>query len=136
MTYLPPKAQTLPLPTAVLPTVLLIEGDDLVAELLTECFAERGINLLRAESGGSASALLSSVDVALFDCSPFSPSVGPLVEEADRLGLPVILMTTNIGQTLCNRLHDKPVLSKPFQLAKLLHVVSREISHSRCSHPS
>lgn len=141
----PEVAPALPAPPPIAPvggaTVLLVEDDEMVRELVAEVLGERGYQVLLARDGAAAVALLAEVrpvlDLLLTDLVMPNMSGVELVEQVRRASpdLPVLFMSGYPADELDRRginLPGRQFLAKPFSAAALTSKVD-ELLRSRAA---
>lgn len=123
-------------------TILVVEHDDAIRDLLIEILNDEGYHTYSAPTGRSALAMLSHnwPALTLFDTALPDLSAGELIDELQALGLVgvrLVLMTT-VQREMSSSLMDGTLacLVKPFEIDTLLTVVARCVEpqfHTRAS---
>lgn len=113
-------------------TILLVEDDLDIQQLLSEVLEEEGYTAILAANGQVALAMLAATppDLILLDYMMPLMDGATFVQEARRLNLrddiPIILMTAaSLAQTRANEVGADSYLSKPFEVAQLLQAIER-----------
>jgi len=111
------------------PGILVVEDQDLIAGLITDALSD-SYDVLCAPSVPEAIDLLLSGDIALvlLDCVLPGGTMWQVVLEADRLEIPVVLMTGDPSQMREISGGPRPYILKPFSIADLIDVIDKEIS--------
>lgn len=122
--------------TTICRTVLLVEDELLVAMLMEQILREEGYELM-----GPASTVAAALDIlgdnpeigaALLDVNLHDERVAPVAEALECRGIPFAFVTGYEGSEIVSRYPDRPVLTKPFELAEMLAVVTgllRPVAH-------
>jgi CheY-like chemotaxis protein len=132
---LPPRASTGSMPGAWArlpgerPTVLIVDDDDSIAELLADLLSEEGYRVVIAREGRAALRAVRRERPAmvLSDCMMPGLSGEEFVRELRRhpatRGVPVVLMSST--RPLKPDLANVPFLAKPFELDDVIRIVAR-----------
>lgn len=110
------------------PGILVVEDQDLIAGLIADALSD-SYDVQRAPTVPEAVELLLSGDVSLvlLDCVLPGGTMWQVVLEADRLEIPVVLMTGDPSQMREISGGPRPFILKPFSIAELIDVIDREI---------
>ena len=113
------------------PGILVVEDQELIAGLITDALSD-SYDALHASSVPEAIELLLSGDIALvlLDCVLPGGTMWQVVLDADRMGIPVVLMTGDPSQMREVSVGPRPYILKPFSIADLIDVIDREIGSS------
>ena len=106
------------------PHILVVEDDPLVSEVVVDALD----GTYRTSNAGTAAAALEhlragGIDAMLLDCTLPGGLDPDLVPMADRLGVPVILMSGHPDMAGCIPGAKRPFILKPFNLASLLDAI-------------
>jgi two-component system, OmpR family, copper resistance phosphate regulon response regulator CusR len=106
------------------PRILVVEDQAQVAELIADALSD-SYQVVCAENVAAAVEQLLSGDVnlVLLDCVLPGGSMWQVMLEADRIGVPVVLMTGDPGQIAEVAGGPRPYILKPFSIAELLDVI-------------
>ena len=110
------------------PRILVVEDQDLIAGLITDALSD-AYEVSRAASVADALELLMAGDIALVLLDYVLPggTMWQVVLEADRLSVPVVLMTGDPSKVADVSGGPRPYLLKPFSIAELIEVIDREV---------
>lgn len=113
--------------------LLIAEDDDLIAELLGEAL-KRHFEVRCVPTGaGARSVLLSGgADALLLDERLSDGPAAPVLREADRLGVPALVMTGDPSIPGGAEHRDRSSLAKPFGTTELLLALERVLRTSGC----
>jgi CheY-like chemotaxis protein len=105
-------------------SILVVEDDELVSEVLAEALQ----GSYRAASVGSAAAALERLgdrryDLILLDCLIPGGGVELVIEQAGRLGIPLVLMSGAAGRAAAASAGRHRFITKPFSIEELLRTV-------------
>lgn len=106
-------------------SILVVEDDDLVSEVLAEALRGR----YRAASVGSAMAALERLgdhcafDLVLLDCLIPGGGAESVIERADGLGVPIVLMSGIAERAAAASAGRLKFITKPFSIDELLRTV-------------
>ncbi len=105
------------------PHILVVEDDPLVSELLLAAL-EEDYEVTGAETAalGNERLRAGGVDLLLLDCTLPGGLGDDLIPEADRTGVPVVLMSGN-PELARGIPGNRRFVAKPFALSALLEVV-------------
>jgi DNA-binding response OmpR family regulator len=108
--------------------ILVVEDQVQIAELIADALSDT-YEPIRAPSVEEAveQLLPGDIDLVLLDCVLPGGSMWQVVLEADRIGVPVILMTGDPGQIPEIIGGPRPYILKPFSIEKLLDVIDAQI---------
>jgi CheY-like chemotaxis protein len=116
-------------------TVLVVEDDEIVRELLRTALAERGFNVGTAENGAKALGVLmhEPVDAAVVDLVMPGMSGFALLDKLRREGrdVPIVLISGYVGMLdaeRCRKMGARAVFRKPFVMKNLLAAVEALIA--------
>ena len=106
------------------PHILVVEDDPLVSEVVVDALD----GTYRTSNAGTAAAALErlragGIDAMLLDCTLPGGLDPDLVPMADRLGVPVILMSGHPDMAGSIPGAKRPFILKPFNLASLLDAI-------------
>lgn len=105
--------------------VLLLDDHPLVAETLETCLVEEGFSVQPAASHFDAVEMVRAraVDVVVTD-GLFTGSGGDeLKAQADRLGIPVIVISGDPGRMDAYKARNVSFLAKPFRISALIDLI-------------
>lgn len=110
------------------PRILVVEDQDLIAGLITDALSDT-YEVSRAASVADALEVLMAGDIALVLLDYVLPggTMWQVVLEADRLSVPVVLMTGEPSKIADVSGGPRPYLIKPFSLAALIEVIDHEV---------
>jgi two-component system, OmpR family, copper resistance phosphate regulon response regulator CusR len=104
--------------------ILVVEDQAQVAELIADALSDSYQVACAQNVEAAVEQLLSGdVDLVLLDCVLPGGSMWQVMLEADRIGVPVVLMTGDPGQIAEVAGGPRPYILKPFSIAELLDVV-------------
>ena len=109
-------------------TVLVVDDEDLIRDLLKDSLETLGIQVLLAEDLAGAIRVLRAdkkdVDLVLLDGTPGGDRRRAFLDlQAERPGLPVVVMSGEPWETLERHFRGLPVagyLGKPFNVGRIL----------------
>ena len=113
-------------------TVLVIDDEDLIRDLLKDSLETLGVQVLLAEDLAGGISVLSSgekpdVDLVLLDGTPGGDRRRAFLDlQAQRPGLPVVVMSGEPWESLERHFVGLPVagyLGKPFNVGRILDVL-------------
>ncbi len=112
-------------------TVLVVDDEDLIRDLLKDSLESLGIQVVLAEDVAGGLAVLSArekdVDLVLLDGTPGGDRRKALLEiQAARPGLPVVVMSGEPWENLEGHFRGLPVagyLGKPFNVGRILEAL-------------
>ncbi len=118
------------------PGILVVEDQDLIAGLITDALSD-SYEVQCAPSVPEAVDLLLSGDISLvlLDCVLPGGTMWQVVLEADRMNVPVVLMTGDPSQMREISGGPRPFILKPFSIAELIDVIDREIGAASLAKP-
>lgn len=107
--------------------ILVVEDQAQIASLIAEALSD-SYDVSCATTVPDAVELLLSgnVSLVLLDCVLPGGTMWQVVLEADRMNVPVVLMTGDPSQMREISGGPRPYILKPFSIAQLLNVVDRE----------
>ena len=110
--------------------VLVVEDQPLVAETILSALSDD----YEVACGVSATEAMARIetdrpDLVLLDCLLPSGHAGDVMGLADRLGVPVVLMSGAMDQIDTLSDGSRPFLAKPFAIAALAEVVRKALPH-------
>jgi DNA-binding response OmpR family regulator len=108
-------------------TILVVDDDEGVRELLRTLFDEEGYEIVMAGSGGEMRAALAAgpIDLAVIDVTlPRGEDGLRLADEARAAGSGVILVSGDTGRFAAVEQCGHPYLLKPFRMERLLALVT------------
>jgi DNA-binding response OmpR family regulator len=107
--------------------VLVVEDQAQIAELIADALSDSYEPVCAPNVETAVEQLLSGdIDLVLLDCVLPGGSMWQVMLEADRIGVPVVLMTGDPGQIPEVTGGPRSYILKPFSIAKLLDVVDAE----------
>ena len=108
--------------------ILVVEDDPLVAEVIAAALEDDFVTSLVETSAEALRCLAGGkVDLMLLDCTlPDGVDIG-LIPAADRVRVPVVLMSGDPQRVERLTTRPRPFILKPFSLADLVAAVRREI---------
>lgn len=112
-------------------TVLVIDDEDLIRDLMKDSLETLGIQVLLAEDLAGGIRVLRAdkkeVDLVLLDGTPGGDRRQAFLDlQAERPGLPVVVMSGEPWESLERHFHGLPVagyLGKPFNVGRILDVL-------------
>lgn len=108
--------------------ILVVEDDPLVSEVVAAALDDDYQTSLVETSAAALDRLSAGgVDLMLLDCTLPGGIDMELIPEADRSGVPVILMSGDPERVEGLAVEPRPFILKPFTLADLLSVVESTI---------
>ena len=115
-------------------TVLVIDDEDLVRDLLRDSLESLGVHVLLAEDLGAGIEVLKAdakdVDLVLLDGTPGGDRRKAFLDlQAQRPGLPVVVMSGEPWESLERHFVGLPVagyLGKPFNVGRILEVLEAQ----------
>ena len=110
------------------PRILVVEDEDPIAGLIADALSD-AYEVSRASSVADALEVLVASDIALVLLDYVLPggTMWQVVLEADRLSVPVVLMTGDPSKIADVSGGPRPYLLKPFSIAELIEVIDREV---------
>jgi DNA-binding response OmpR family regulator len=111
---------------AQFPRILVVEDEPLVAETIASALADQ-YDVHLADSAATALARLQSGDfkLMLLDCLLPGGQLNELIAQADGTGVPLVLMSGDLGRIETLEGGRRPFLGKPFSIDALLTVVAK-----------
>jgi DNA-binding response OmpR family regulator len=107
--------------------ILVVEDQARVADLIADALSDRYEPVCASNVEAAVEQLVAGdIGLVLLDCVLPGGSMWQVMLEADRLGVPVVLMTGDPGQIPEVTGGPRPYILKPFSIAKLLDVVDAE----------
>ncbi|HUB47743.1 MAG TPA: response regulator [Acetobacteraceae bacterium] len=111
--------------------ILVVEDDPLVAEVIAAALDDDYRTSLVETSAAALDALAAGgIDLVLLDCTLPDGIHPTLIPAADRLRLPVVLMSGDPQRMESLTSQPRPFILKPFTLADLIAAVAREIGRA------
>ena len=108
--------------------ILVVDDQEQVAELIAETLSDRYEPVCAESVEAAVEQLLGGgIDLVLLDCVLPGGSMWQVLLEADRIGVPVVLMTGDAGQIPEVTGGPRRFILKPFSIAELLDVVDAEV---------
>ncbi|MGH9806868.1 MAG: response regulator transcription factor [Terriglobia bacterium] len=111
-------------------TMLIVDDDRRICEVVTEFLADQGFEVLCAYDGSEALALLDAhaIAIALVDLLlPGSVSGGGVATRARERGVKVITMSGALSSDRQGRDLNAPHLQKPFKVMELRSQIDRAL---------
>lgn len=107
--------------------VLVVEDQALIAGLIADALSDTYEAICAPTVPEAVEHLLTnSIDLVLLDCVLPGGTMWQVMLDADRLGVPVVLMTGDPGQMREIRGGPRPYILKPFSIAQLLDVIDEQ----------
>jgi DNA-binding response OmpR family regulator len=107
--------------------ILVVEDQEQIADLIADALSDSYQPVCAQNVEAAVEQLLSGdIDLVLLDCVLPGGSMWQVMLEADRIGVPVVLMTGDPGQVAEVTGGPRPYILKPFSIEKLLDVVDAE----------
>jgi two-component system copper resistance phosphate regulon response regulator CusR len=107
--------------------ILVVEDQEKIADLIADALSDSYQPVCAQNVEAAVEQLLSGdIDLVLLDCVLPGGSMWQVMLEADRIGVPVVLMTGDPGQVAEVTGGPRPYILKPFSIKKLLDVVDAE----------
>lgn len=111
--------------------ILVVEDDPLVSEVVAAALDETYDTSLVETSAAAMERLgRGGVDLMLLDCTLPGGLDAALIPQADRSGVPVILMSGDPARMEHLVDQPRPFVTKPFSLSSLLETVERVMRES------
>ncbi len=108
--------------------ILVVEDQAAVAGLIADALSDSYQTICAENVEAAVEQLLpGDIDLVLLDCVLPGGSMWQVMLEADRIGVPVVLMTGDPGQIPEVTGGPRPYILKPFSIAKLLDVIDTQI---------
>lgn len=108
-----------------LPHILMVEDDDLIREMLGGALREFYTTTSVGTSGEALRRLREGgIKLILLDCTLPDGVAKELIPEADRSGIPVILMSGDLARIEDLSEQPRPFVVKPFAMTDLLTVLA------------
>lgn len=106
--------------------ILVIEDDPLVREIIAAILEEDYVVITASRASHGEMLLRDDLfDVVLLDCLLPGGGAARVMAEADRLGVPVVLVSGHAGQIGHCGGGARPFLAKPFGIDELLEMLGR-----------
>jgi len=107
--------------------ILVVEDQAQIAELIADALSDSYQVVCAENVEAAVERLLSGdVDLVLLDCVLPGGSMWQVMLEADRIAVPVVLMTGDPGQIAEVAGGPRPYILKPFSIAELLDVIDAQ----------
>jgi len=107
--------------------ILVVEDQAQIAELIAEALSDSYQVVCAQNVEAAVEQLLSGdVDLVLLDCVLPGGSMWQVMLEADRIAVPVVLMTGDPGQIAEVAGGPRPYILKPFSIAELIDVIDAQ----------
>ncbi len=104
--------------------ILVVEDQAQIAELIADALSDTYQPVCASSVEAAVEQLLpGDIDLVLLDCVLPGGSMWQVMLEADRIGVPVVLMTGDPGQIPEVTGGPRPYILKPFSIAELLDVI-------------
>jgi DNA-binding response OmpR family regulator len=109
--------------------ILVVEDDPLVSEVIAAALGDSySTTIVETAAGASEILRRGGVRLMLLDCT-LPGGVGvDLIQEADRAGAAVVLMSGDPGRMTQLTDQPRPFVLKPFSLAALLDIVEKVLA--------
>ncbi len=109
------------------PRILVVEDQALIAGLIADALSDTYEAVCAPTVPEAVEHLLTnSIDLVLLDCVLPGGTMWQVMLDADRLGVPVVLMTGDPGQMREIKGGPRPYILKPFSIAQLLDVIDAQ----------
>ncbi|SRR5579883_2809807 len=107
--------------------ILVVEDQAVIAGLIADALSDTYEAICAATVPEAVEHLLTgAIDLVLLDCVLPGGTMWQVVLDADRLGVPVVLMTGDPGQMQDIKGGPRPYILKPFSIEQLLDVIDRQ----------
>jgi len=107
--------------------ILVVDDQAQVAELIADALSDTYQVVCAQNVEAAVEQLLSGdVDLVLLDCVLPGGSMWQVMLEADRIAVPVVLMTGDAGQIAEVAGGPRPYILKPFSIAELIDVIDAQ----------
>lgn len=107
--------------------ILVVEDQSSIAGLIAEALSDTYEAVCAPTVPEAVEQLLTnSIDVVLLDCVLPGGTMWQVMLDADRLGVPVVLMTGDPAQMREIKGGPRPYILKPFSIEQLLDAIDRE----------
>jgi two-component system, OmpR family, response regulator len=107
--------------------ILVVDDQTVIADLIAEALSDTYEAVCAPTVEEALEQLLSrDIDLILLDCVLPGGTMWQVMLEADRLGVPVVLMTGDAAQMREIAGGPRPYILKPFSIAQLLDVIDAE----------
>ncbi len=104
--------------------ILVVEDQALIAGVIAEALSDTYEAITAPTVPEAVEHLLTnSIDLVLLDCVLPGGTMWQVMLDADRLGVPVVLMTGDPGQMREIKGGPRPYILKPFSIAELLDLI-------------
>ena len=116
--------------------ILVVEDQAQIAELIADALSDTYQVVCSENVEAAVEQLLSGdVNLVLLDCVLPGGSMWQVMLEADRIGVPVVLMTGDPGQIAEVAGGPRPYILKPFSISELLDVIDAQTGLTAGSAP-
>ncbi len=107
--------------------ILVVEDQESIATVIADALSDSYEAICAPTVPEAVEHLLGGdIDLVLLDCVLPGGTMWQVVLDADRLGVPVVLMTGDPGQMREIKGGPRPYMLKPFSIEKLLDVVDAQ----------
>lgn len=107
--------------------ILVVEDQESIATVIADALSDSYEAICASTVPEAVEHLLGGdIDLVLLDCVLPGGTMWQVVLDADRLGVPVVLMTGDPGQMREIKGGPRPYMLKPFSIEKLLDVVDAQ----------
>lgn len=107
--------------------ILVVEDQALIAGLIADALSDTYEAICASTVPEAVDHLLTgSIDLVLLDCVLPGGTMWQVMLDADRLGVPIVLMTGDPGQMQEIRGGPRPYILKPFSITQLLDVIDAQ----------
>ncbi len=116
--------------------ILVVDDQTVIADLIAEALSDTYEAVCAPTVEEALDQLLSrDIDLVLLDCVLPGGTMWQVMLEADRLSIPVVLMTGDAGQMREIAGGPRPYILKPFSIVQLLDVIDRETGLGMATQP-
>ncbi len=117
--------------------ILVVEDQALIAGLIADALSDTYEAICAPTVPEAVEHLTTnSIDVVLLDCVLPGGTMWQVMLEADRLEVPVVLMTGDPGQMKEIKGGPRPYILKPFSIAQLLDAIDAAAGLATTSRPT
>lgn len=107
--------------------ILVVEDQAFFADVIADALSEEYEAICAPTVPEAVDHLLTgSIDLVLLDCVLPGGTMWQVMLDADRLGVPVVLMTGDAGQIKEIEGGPRPYILKPFSIAQLLDMIDQQ----------
>ncbi|MGH7043670.1 MAG: response regulator [Acetobacteraceae bacterium] len=107
--------------------ILVVEDQSSLADVVADALSDAYEAICAPTVPEAVDHLLTgSIDLVLLDCVLPGGTMWQVMLDADRLGVPVVLMTGDAGQVREIKGGPRPYLLKPFSIAQLRDMIDQQ----------